>query len=117
VKGVQFGRRMGRSLEIQARCFGVSDCLRRSKNIGHNHHGRMERYMSGRQDVRRLRGNHPFATIVTLIGRIAGHGAAALHTLLVLRHCGHAVRKLQAQQASDRHYDEQSFPHTLIDST
>src|SRR5258708_7740251 len=58
VKGVQFGRRMGRSLEIQARCFRVSDCLRRSKNIGHNHHGRMERYMRGEQDVRRLRGNH-----------------------------------------------------------
>jgi hypothetical protein len=34
-----------------------------------------------------------------------------------LRHRGRAVRKLQTQQAGDRHYDEQSFPHTLIDST
>jgi hypothetical protein len=62
--------------------------------------------MSGRQDVRRLRGNHPFATIVTLMGRIAGHGAAALHTLLVLRHRGHAFRKLQAQQG-DHGYDNE----------
>ncbi len=58
--------------------------------------------MSGRQDVRGLRGNHPFATIMTLIGRVAGHGAAALHALLVLRHRGHAVRKLQAQQGDHR---------------
>jgi hypothetical protein len=52
-----------------------------------------------------------------LVGRIAGHGATALHALLVLRHRGHTCRKLQTQQASNRHYDEQSFPHTLIDAT
>ena len=89
---------MLRSLEVQARNFGVWCRLRRSENIGHNHHRRMERYMSDRQYAGRLRRNHPLAAIVTLIGRIAGHGAAALHALLVLRHRGRAVRKLQAQQ-------------------
>ena len=52
-----------------------------------------------------------------LIGRIARHGAAALHALRVLGHGGQTVRKLQTQQAGDRHYDKQSFPHTLIDAT
>jgi len=41
-----------------------------------------------------------------LIGRIAGHGAATLRTLLVLSHGRHTIRKLQTQQASDRPYDE-----------
>jgi hypothetical protein len=103
VKRVQLRRRMRPSLEIQARDFRGRHCLRRSKNIGHQHHRRREGYMSGRQDVRRLRGNHPLATIVTLIGRIAGHGTAALHALLVLGHRGHAVRKLQAQQGEYRY--------------
>ena len=106
MKGVQFGRRMRRSLELQARYFGVLDRLRRSKNIGHNYHGRLERNVRDRQNVRRLCGHHALAAIVTLIGRIAGHGAAALHALLVLRHCGHAVRKLQAQQDDHRYNNE-----------
>jgi len=49
--------------------------------------------------------NHPLAAIVTLIGRIAGHGTTALHALLVLRHRGHAVRELQAQQGDHRNDD------------
>jgi hypothetical protein len=98
MKGVQLGRRMLRSLKIQTRCFAVRHCLRRSKIVGHNHHRRMERHVSDRQHTGGLRRNHPLAAVVTLIGRIAGHGTTALHTLLVLRHRGHAVRKLQAQQ-------------------
>jgi len=97
---------MLRSLKIQTRCFGVRHCLRRSKNVRHNHHRRMERHVCNRQDAGGLRRNHPLTTIVTLIGRIAGHGTAALHTLLILRHRGHAVRKLQAQQGDQRHDDE-----------
>jgi len=89
---------MRRSLEIQARCFGVRHCLGRSKNIGRNHHRRMKRHLSDGQHARGLRRNHRLTAIVTLIGRVAGHGTAALHTLLVLRHRGHAVRELQAQQ-------------------
>ena len=111
VERVQLGRRMRPSLKIQARDFRVRHCVRRSKNVGRNHDGRMERHMRNGQDVRRLRGNHPFAAIVTLHRRIAGHGAAALHTLLVLRHCGHAVRKLQAQQRYNGHDDEYLCPH------
>ena len=98
MKGVQLGRRMLGSLEIQARCFGVPHYLRRSENIGHDHHGRMEGNVSDGQHAGRLRRNHSLTAIVTLIGRIAGHGTATLHALLVLRHRGHAVRKLQAQQ-------------------
>ena len=55
----------------------------------------MERHVSDRQHTWGLRRNHSLAAIVTLIGWIAGHGTAALHTLLILRHRGHAVRKLQ----------------------
>ena len=94
---------MLRSLEIQARNFGVWRRLVRSKEIGHNHDRRMERYVGDRQHAGRLRRNHALAAIVTLIGRIAGHGAAALHALLVLGHCGQAIRELQAQQSDSGH--------------
>ena len=97
---------MLRSLEIQARNFGVWRRLVRSKEIGHNHDRRMERYVGDRQHAGRLRRNHALAAIVTLIGRIAGHGTAALHALLVLGRRGHAVRKLQTQQSDQRHEDE-----------
>ena len=106
MKGVKFGRRMRPSLEIQTRCFEVSDSLRRNKNIGNDHLWYMERYMRGGQHARGLRRSHRLAAIVTLIGRVAGHGTAALHALLVLRHRGHAVRKLQAQQRDHRYSDE-----------
>jgi hypothetical protein len=43
---------------------------------------------------------------VTLIGRVTGHGTAALHTLLVLCHRGHAVHELQAQQGDYRNDNE-----------
>jgi hypothetical protein len=102
---------MLRSLEIQARDFRVWRRLRRSKNIRHNHHRRMERHMSNWQHAWRLRRNHAFAAVVTLIGRIAGHGTAALHALLVLRHRGRTVRKLQAQEGDYRHDDEDSLAH------
>jgi hypothetical protein len=86
---------MLRSVEIQARNFGVWRRLGQRKHIGYNHYRRMERYMSDRQHAGRLRRNHALAAIVTLIGWIAGHGTAALHTLLILRRRGHAVRELQ----------------------
>ena len=95
---------MLRGLEVQARNFGVWRRLGRSKHIGYNHQRRVERYMGDRQHSWRLRRNHPLATIVTLIGRVAGHGTAALHTLLVLRCRGDAVRELQTQQG-DQRYD------------
>ena len=97
---------MLRRLEVQTRNFGVWGRLGRSKNSGHNHDGRIERYVSNRQHTWRLRRNHALAAIVTLIGRVAGHRTAALYTLRVLRHRGHAVRKLQAQQSDQRHNDE-----------
>jgi len=56
----------------------------------------MKSHVRNGQHARRLRGNHTLAAIVTLIGRVAGHGTAALHTLLVRGHRGQAVRKLQA---------------------
>ena len=93
------------SLEIQARDFSVWRRLGRSED-GHNHHRRMERHVSDRQHAWGLRRNHPLAAIVSLIGRIAGHGTAALHALLVLRHRGRTVRKLQTQQGDQRHEDE-----------
>ena len=93
-------------LEIEARNFGVWRRLGRRKHIGYNHHRRRERHVSDRQQAWGLRRNHALAAVVTLVGRIAGHGTAALHTLLVLRHRGRAVRKLQAQQSDQRHDDE-----------
>ncbi len=98
MKRVQLGRRMLRSLKIQTRYIGVRHCLRRSKNIGHNQHRRVERNVCDGQHAGGFRRNHPLAAFVTLIGRIAGHRTAALHTLLVLRHRGHAVRKSQAEK-------------------
>ena len=106
MKSVQLWRGMLRSLEIQARNFGVWRRLGRRENVGHNHHRRMERSMSNWQYAWRLRGNDGLAAIVTLVRRIAGHGTAALHTLLILRHRGRAVRKLQAQQGDQRHDNE-----------
>ncbi len=111
MKGVQLRRRMLWSLKIQARCFGVRRCLGRSKDLGDNHQRRMERHVRNGQHIRCLRGNHPLAAIMTLIGRIAGHETAALHTLLVLGHRGQAVRKLHAQQGDHRHDDKQSLAH------
>ena len=66
----------------------------------------MERNVSDGQNAGGLRRSHRLAAIVTLIGRIAGHGTATFHTLLVLRHRGHAVRELQAQQSDHYHDDE-----------
>jgi len=95
MKRVQLRRRMLRSLEIQTRNFVIWLRLGRSKQIGYNHHRRMESHVSDGQHARRLRRNHPLAAIVTLIGRVAGHRTAALHALRVLRSRGHAIRKLQ----------------------
>ena len=67
--------------------------------------------MSNWQHAGRLRRNHALAAIVTLIGRIARHGTAALRALLVLRLRGGAVRKLQAQQRDQRHDYEDSLTH------
>jgi len=97
---------MLRGLEIQARNFGILRRLGRRKHIGYNHQRRMKRHVSDRQHPWGLGRNHALAAIVTLVGRIAGHGTAALHALLVLRHRGRAVRKLQTQQGDQRHQDE-----------
>jgi hypothetical protein len=93
------------SLEIRARCFGVREYPRRSKNLGRNHDRRMEGHVSDGQYAGRPRRSHRLAAIVNLIGWIAGHGAAAFHTLLVLCYRGHAVRELQAQQRYHGHDD------------
>jgi hypothetical protein len=106
VKRVKLGRRMRRSVEIQARHFGIRHGPRRFKNIDRNHHRRMECHVSDGQYAGGLRRSHPLAAIVTLIGRVAGHGATALHALLVLRHRGHAVRKLQTQQGDHGYNNE-----------
>jgi hypothetical protein len=98
VKRVQLGRRMLRSPKIEARNIRVRCYLGRSKEIADNHQRRMECGVSDWQYGGGLGRNHPLAAIMGLIGRIAGHGATALHALLVLSHRGHAVRKLQAQQ-------------------
>ena len=76
----------------------------------------MERYVSDGQYAWRLRRNHALAAIVTLIRWIAGHGTAALHAFLVLRHRGRAVRKLQAQQGDQRRDDENSahYPKSTL---
>lgn len=111
MKSIQLGRRMFRSLKIKAGNFAVWRRLGRSENVGHNHHRRRERHMSDRQHAWRLRRNHALAAIMTLIGRIAGHGTAALHALLVLRHRGRAVCELQAQQGDQRHDDKASLAH------
>ena len=65
----------------------------------------MERHVSDGQYAGGLGRSHCLAAIVTLIGWIAGHGTAAFRTLLVLRHPGHAVRELQAQQRYHGHDD------------
>ena len=106
MKRVQLWRGMLRSLEIQVGSVGVWRHLGQSKNITDNHHRRMERDVGNGQHAGGLRRNHPLAAIVTLVGRIAGHRTAALHALLVWRHRGHAVRKLQAQQGDQRHDNE-----------
>jgi len=106
MKSVQLWRGMLRSLEIQARNFGVWRRLGRRENVGHNHHRRMERHVSDGQHAWGLGRNHALAAIVTLVGRIAGHGTSALHTLLILGHRARAVRKLQAQQGDQRHDNE-----------
>ena len=62
--------------------------------------------MSDWQHAWRLRRNHALAAVVTLIGRVARHGTAALHALLVLRECGHAVRQVQEQDRDNRQQDE-----------
>src|SRR5882724_3595374 len=68
------------------------------QDIGHEHDGSVERHMGDWQHTRRLRRNHRLTAIMALIGRVAGHRTAALHTLPVLGHRGHAIRKLQAQK-------------------
>ena len=73
MKRVQLRRRMLRSLEVQARNFGVWRRLGRSETIDHNHHRRMERHVSDRQHTWRLRRNHALAAIVTLVRRVTGH--------------------------------------------
>jgi hypothetical protein len=85
------------SLKVQTRNCWIRIHLGGRKDVGDDHYGGMERDMCDRQNVRRLCGNHTFAAIMTLHRRIAGHGTAALHALFVLRHCGNAIRELQAQ--------------------
>jgi hypothetical protein len=66
----------------------------------------MKRHVSDGQYAGGVGRSNCLAAIVTLIGWIAGHGTAASHTQLVLRHAGHAVRKLQAQEGDHRYSDE-----------
>jgi len=59
-----------------------------------------------RSYARRLRRDHRLAAIVSLICRIAGHGAAALHRLLISGHGSEAVSKLQRKECRQRQNQE-----------
>jgi len=98
MKRVQFGRRMLRSFKIGTRCTRKLMDLWGRQDVGNEHDGGVQRHMGDWQHARRLRGNHRLTAIMALIGRVAGHRATAAHTLLVLGHRGHAIRKLQAQK-------------------
>jgi hypothetical protein len=67
--------------------------------------------MRNGQDIGCLRGNHSLAAIVALVRRIAGHGTAALHALLIMGHGGQAVRELKAEQSDHGQKHELSFAH------
>lgn len=108
---VQLGWRMLGSREFEARNLSVGRDVRCHKKIRGDQHRHMECHMRNGQDVWRLRRNHSLAAIMGLIRGIARHRAAALHAPLILRHRGHAIRKLQTQKGHDRHDAEQSFPH------
>ena len=114
MKRVQFGRRMLGSREFSARHFGKLQDPRCRQNIRHVHRWRMECDMSHRKHTRRLRGSHRFATVVTLVRRVTGHGTAALHALLVHGHGRHAVGELKEQDRDDRQHDECVFPNHLF---
>ena len=76
---------------------------------GRNRQRRAERNMRARQNARRLRGNHVLAAVVSLVRRIAGHRAAALHRLLVKGH-GVAFSELHQQQYAQRHDERCDLP-------
>jgi hypothetical protein len=116
MKGVQFGRRMLRSREFRARRFGKLRDLRCRQDIRHIHHWRMQCHVSHRKNTGRLRGSHRFAAVMTLVRWVTGHGAAALHALLIHRHGRHAVGELQKQDRDHRQHDECVFPNHLLDS-
>ena len=106
MEGIQLGWRVLWSFKVQTGNCWIRTQLGGRKDVGDDHHRSRERHMRNGEDVRRLRGDHPFAAIVTLHRRIAGHGATALHTLLVLRHSGKTVRELQAHQGEDHNDDD-----------
>jgi len=106
MKLVQFGRRMLWSCKFSTSCVRKFLDLRGRQEISHEHCGWMQCHMRHWQHALDLRRSHRFAAVVTLVRRVAGHGTAALHALLVPGRGGHAVRKLQAQQGDQRHDDE-----------
>lgn len=114
MKGVQVRRRVLWSCDIQTRKFGVRPRLRRTKNMGDNHHRRMDRNVSSWQDAWRLGRNHPLAAIVALVGRITRHRATALHALLILRRGGETVCELQKQNRYDCQHDKCGSPYHLF---
>jgi len=98
MKGVKLRWRVLRSFKVRARCTRKLMDLWGRQDIGHEHDGGLQHYVSDWQHARGLRGNHRFTAIMAPIGRVAGHRATALHALLVLGHGGHAIRKLQPQK-------------------
>jgi protein gp37 len=86
-----------------------SDYLNRCEGFNERNSRCIQCNARRRKHTRALPGNHRLAAIVALIGRVAGHRTAALHTLLVLGHRGQTVRKLQRKERSQRQ-DQECHP-------
>jgi hypothetical protein len=102
------------SREFSARRFGKLQDLRCRQGIRHVHHWRMQCHVSQRKQTRRLRGSHRLAAVVTLVRRVTGPGAAALHALLIHGHGRHAGGELQEQDRDHCQHDECVFPNHLF---
>jgi len=88
--------------------------LERCQNIRNNDQLCMKRRLRNGKDVRRLRRNHPFAAIMTLIRGIARHRTATLHGLLVESHRRRAIYELQKQyRCHGKHQKLDSPNHSL----
>ncbi len=113
MKCVQLGRGMLWSFKIRTSRTRKFLDLRGRQDIGHENNAGLQRHMGSWQHAGGLRRNHCLAAVMALVGRITGHGATALHALLVLGRCEHTVGKLQAQQGHHCHGDKHSLAHWL----
>lgn len=106
MKRVKFGRRMLGSFKLGTSCGGKFLDLRGRQQISHKNNGGVQSHMGSRQEARGSRRSHRFAAVMSLVRRIARHGAAALHAPLVLAGSGHAISELQTQQGEHRYGDK-----------